>query len=105
AVVMPLGLAGGWLVTRRGPALRSAIYRATLVAVLVSPFATWLISSLGLTAAINLPTFRPVVVQAAPAVSAASSPKSNVAASSVTPSPDSHQEPADFAATLGPGTF
>src|SRR5262249_29174375 len=87
-------------------------YRATLVAVLACPIVTWLISTLGLTAALGwLPTFRPIVVQAAPPAPSAtpadveSSSQPNVAASSLTPTPDSPLGPADFAATLGHGPF
>jgi beta-lactamase regulating signal transducer with metallopeptidase domain/protocatechuate 3,4-dioxygenase beta subunit len=74
-VIIAVALVAARLVAHRGPALRSAIYRATLVAVLVSPLATWLISSLGLTAAISwLPTFHLAVVQAAPLPAAAPEP-------------------------------
>ncbi len=63
-LVIALGLTAAWLFRERGSALRSAIYRATLVAVVACPAATWFISALGLSAAIDwLPSLRPPVVK------------------------------------------
>ena len=50
------GLVIGWLLRRRGPAAQSVIYRATLVAVLVCPMATWALSQMGMPGwSVNLP--------------------------------------------------
>lgn len=66
-LVIAVGLAADGLVHRRGPALRSAIYRATLVAIFACPIATWLVSTSGVASAVGwLPSFRPAVMQVAP---------------------------------------
>ena len=42
------GLAAARLLRKRGPALESAIYRTTLVAAILCPLVTWILSSAGL---------------------------------------------------------
>ena len=40
SVLLTLGLLAGWLFRRSGPAMQSCVYRTTLAAVLVCPFAS-----------------------------------------------------------------
>ena len=42
------GFIFAWLLRRRGSAVQSAIYRTTLIAVLMCPFATWILSRVGM---------------------------------------------------------
>src|SRR3954463_16635725 len=51
------GLAVGYLLRHRGSAVQSAVYRMTLVAVLVCPLATWGLSLLGVSGwSLQMPT-------------------------------------------------
>jgi WD40 repeat protein/beta-lactamase regulating signal transducer with metallopeptidase domain len=45
--ILAADLAAGWLIASRGPALQSALYRTTLVAVAACPIVAWLLSSTG----------------------------------------------------------
>ena len=42
------GFIFAWLLRRRGSAVQSAIYRTTLIAVLMCPFATWILARVGM---------------------------------------------------------
>jgi len=59
-LILAAGLAAGWLIARRGPALQSALYRTTLVAIAACPLVAWLLSSAGAVTGLSLPTLNVV---------------------------------------------
>ena len=57
SVLLTLGLLAGWLLRRSGPAIQSCVYRTTLVAVLICPFASAALSAAGFDAlSLRLPS-------------------------------------------------
>ena len=86
SVLLALGLLAGRLLRRSGPAVQSGVYRTTLVAVLVCPFASAALSAAGFDGlSLRLPS--PVTPSRARATfrRAATPPRSSVAAESNMP--------------------
>jgi WD40 repeat protein/beta-lactamase regulating signal transducer with metallopeptidase domain len=61
-VILLVGLAAGRLLARRGPALESALYRTTLVAVVACPLAAWLFSAWGGSFGLRLPAIEVIAL-------------------------------------------
>jgi beta-lactamase regulating signal transducer with metallopeptidase domain/protocatechuate 3,4-dioxygenase beta subunit/5-hydroxyisourate hydrolase-like protein (transthyretin family) len=58
------GIGFAWLLRWRGSAVQSAIYRTTLIAVLMCPFATWILSRVGMSGwSIEMPVAWQLVAQ------------------------------------------
>lgn len=83
------GLAVGFLIRHRGSAVQSAVYRTTLVAVLLCPFAAWSLSRLGVSGwSLAMPSAYEVATKTAPPAAVAvpeTAPPTEITANSTRP--------------------
>src|SRR5688500_4923424 len=69
-IILAAGLTAGWFIARRGPALQSALYRTTLVAVAACPIVAWILSSTGTVTGFSLPALNVVAPDDGSAIAA-----------------------------------
>ena len=92
--ILLAGLAAGWLIARRGPALQSALYRMTLAAVAACPLIAWLLSSTDVVSGLSILAFDVVVLDdpSTTFIDESSVRYSNRSTTDQTPNPTAHAQ-------------